>query len=276
MTSKQRHLAAGLIAIGVLGSASVSQAQVIYTGYGQTDFNYTGAPTVTVNAPGVANGGHEGTLSNDFLTLLSSNSLGTSPTSIETYCIDIYHTNNQGALPFQSVELIQGQTYSATRDNPTDTSTYGQQGLGRAAWLVNNYQNDPNVDKVALQLAIWKAEYETQGDSANFLNLTSNLATVYFTNFGGLTSLQLTNVLADATAYLTASVAAGGGQYAVAKGIWVSYQGDAQDQIFAPSFLPNSLPLVPEPATMMMCATAFVVVSGVAWRRRRKVEAAQA
>ena len=270
MTSPIRHLLAGLVAVGSVCAASSAHAQL----YGLTSFNHEDVG-VTINVPGKPS---ENTLANSFVTSLSNSSSGPATSSIETYCIDIYHPNNghhgDNNSSYQEVRLITSSTYDATRDNPNDTSTYGAGGLGRAAWFVNNTttlaaQTPGGVlDKPALQLAIWKAEYETQADTGNYASLGAG--TISFSTD------PMSQVGKDAIAYLTASLAAGTApngtsSYATSIGTWVSYQGGAQDQIFDPKFSP-----VPEPASMAMCATALVGLTGVAARRKQKAKAAKA
>ena len=117
------------------------------------------------------------------------------------------------------------------------------------------------IQKAALQVAIWKAEYET--DTTNLTDLNHGRIT--------LTGLDAT-VAADATAYLTASLD-NHGALSSSAGILVHYLGDAQDQLLDPHSLP---PSVPEPkASLVMSGTALLAVAGLGLRRR-KARTAQA
>jgi hypothetical protein len=269
MTARLRYWLTGLIAAGAFFCSANSLQAQLYTGFGRTDFNTIGDVGVTINKPV---GDPEGTLSNNFTTSLSSVVSGSPVTAtVETYCIDIYHTNNgiQGSNDptFQQVELISGSSFAvastqaaAGRDTGfgTASTTYELAGLGRAAWLVNTFSTAQGVDKVALQLAVWKAEYEGETDSGNYANLLAG--TISFTGINPNSQVGI-----DATNYLLASLN-GGSTYSTGTGIWVSYQGIAQDQIFDPRNIPGN---VPEPASLVMSGTALLAVAGLGLRRRK-------
>jgi hypothetical protein len=142
---------------------------------------------------------------------------------------------------------------------------YQRDGLGRAGWLLEQFGVGILSDdqRAGLQIAIWKAEYETQVNvSSHGADLT--LGAITFYNFG------TTAAAAYAVSYLTQDLTSNHGAFGhVNDAHWVSYQGNAQDQIALPG-TGNFVSAVPEPASVAMWGTALLVVSGLAYRGKRK------
>jgi hypothetical protein len=229
--------------------------------YGVT--NFYGGSNVTVTDHNLSYS--ESTLAGPFTTTISQN--GSTPLySMTTYCVDLFHYINGSSYGtnegYQAANLIYANNFSVLGANggrnfgtgsgiasPTATQLGG---LGRAAWLVDNQTSlaaltGGVIDQAALQLAVWKAEYET--DQTNFANVSG----------GAITFSGNATMLADATRYLQFDLNQNGGSAGIANGLLVAYQGDGQDQLAA----------VPTPATMAMSGTSIVIVSSVLWFRGR-------
>jgi hypothetical protein len=262
MSTFPKFSIAAAITLAALFAATPGRAQfLLATGTATTTFNYPGSVGVTITKTDVPTATVP-TSANDFTTIFTP-TVG-SAQNLDTYCVDIFHSIN-GSSPGPA-KLFEASSFTDGRDlgNTSITDSYKRAGLGRAAWLVNTYANVASVDKVALQLAVWKAEYEAYSSSgANYDNLIAG--TLYFSSVNS-------TIAANAKAYLDYSIVKGvGGQFATSTGIWVSYQDTSQDQIARnPNFNPN-FGSVPEPASVAMWGTAFLVVSGLAYRNKRKL-----
>jgi hypothetical protein len=195
------------------------------------------------------------TTASSFTTHFSTDG-GITYTSKTTYCVDLYHYTS-GPVDAQ---VINANTFAAntstnyTTSQNTQTDAYSQAGLGRAAWLVSTYANSTGVNQAALQIAVWKAEYETHhaGFSASYASLTSGDAQ-FATD--ALTQNQ-------AQLYLLGSLLAGGGQYATMNGYWVSMHKDGnitQDQLYGS----------PEPSALAIAALGAMGLVGYGLRRKR-------
>jgi len=216
------------------------------------------------------------TTAGTFTTTIANNSGLTGGTAYTSYCVDLFHYTGSvdkldnlvgtsgltGPLPLTNVY--------GTGSTDVGTSPWQLAGFGRAAWLVDTFGGSLTTDaqRALLQIAVWKADYSSQNDTANFANVLAG--TEYVTNTynfhsdpGGLTSTQISTI----DGYLAASVAAGGGTYATASATWVdfsNYNGNhTQDQLIA-------VP-VPEPSALAIAGLGALGMIGYGTRRRKNV-----
>jgi hypothetical protein len=106
------------------------------------------------------------------------------------------------------------------------------------------------------QVAIWKAEYETNSADYNILNAGALRIT-------GLNS----NVSSLATSYLNASLAAGGGSaFATDSALWVNYYNVTGDH---PQF---QLMTVPEPSSLALQFAGLGTLGLFAYGRARRAK----
>ena len=162
-----------------------------------------------------------------------------------SYCLDAMHylTSPQTVTP------------SSTDDFASAVTDAG----GKAAWLFNTYaygvHNESgalgNVHAAALQVAIWEAIY----DSSNGLG-------------GGTFQLLTTGpVYNTATQYLNALYADGKGGYNTSSATWLDAPlSRGQDLITDDQLDETAVPSIPEPGSMLLCATGLAAL----WRARRK------
>jgi hypothetical protein len=204
------------------------------------------------------------TIANSFTTTLTS---GPTTTTVETYCIDLYHYTSSD---FVAVTPYAASSFAANMSSNyqnsqntlnTPNTTYFQEGLGRAAWLVNTYGAASNLNRAGLQIAIWKSIYEESGNVAAS-GAVLNAGSIRFSNVDSA-------VKTAAEGYLHASIsAAGGSAYAVATGNWLSFAkagNQTQDQIAR--LLPAPFNPVPEPSTLALGLLAAAGI-GAGWLRR--------
>jgi hypothetical protein len=250
---KPGFLLAPLLA-NLLGGLAAPSAHAGLTG---KSVENSGGVSVTIHDPSspLANAmGNIVTLTGSQTTYINN---GTTTTTYQTYCVDLYHYTNSSYVAVQ--EIANTNTFATntssnyTNSPDTPNTAYGQAGLGRAAWLVNMFANHAGVDRAALQIAIWKAEYET--NLSDYDKLSAGIIT-----FSGLS----TAVQADAKSYLDQSWTAGGGQFASSTAyVWFSFTKGGnytQDQIAA---------AVPEPAGLAIAGLGAIGFGFHALCRRR-------
>lgn len=192
------------------------------------------------------------TIANAFTTTFNDGS------TVESYCVDLFHYTNPSH--YTTVNTVNNASNFTASSKNTLNLSYSLAGLGRAAWLVNTYANQTDVNKAALQVAVWKAIYE---EEENVSSMGSSLTT------GSITFSDLsTSTKNKAIDYLTVSLNIGGNTYASDTGTWLSFAKSGnytQDQIVAVS--------TPEPSALALSAIAMagMAVSSY-WRRRRAEE----
>jgi hypothetical protein len=264
MKLKPRHLIAALF----LFAAPMAHAQNTAV----TDFYHTSVNTgVTVYSPDSPFGQvrYDGTYANDFQTKAYANNVQTG-NAFTTYCVDLFHYSNGAPGPHspQAVSFLSSASFADGRNFGTGYSSNStvqqnqRNGLGRAGWLAANVFliNDATINdqRAGLQIAIWKAEYETNSADFNVLNA----GTIHLSSTAAAEHYALQ--------YLNLDLSLNGGHFGTAAANLVSYHGTAQDQIALPNTGPSFSP-VPEPASVAMWGTAFLVVSGLAYRNKRKL-----
>jgi PEP-CTERM motif len=168
------------------------------------------------------------------------------PASFYTYCVDPNHY----LLDPQSVDV-------STSDFMTVAGV--ADAGGKAAWLIDTYapsihQSGSGADAAALQVAIWEAISDDM----------PNLAAGLFSLIGSPT------IAAAAQGYLDALFSAPGGYY-VSTATWFDAPiGRGQDQMTPGS--PTQVAAVPEPASLLLCGSGFIVIA----RRLRRNKLATA
>jgi len=208
MNMIRRGFIAGL-AVAAMGlCTSSAKADIWGTSYA------TGNQSVVITDTGLGVGFTSGgQYAAEYGTTLASNSSGLNPTSYTSYCVDLTHetagyTQLDPALPL-------GQLPTVTAFPAGTTVASDDPSFGRAAWIADTYGRSPanDVTQAAVQIAIWKAMYET--NSSDYANLSAGSIT--FSSMG-------TGVATLAASYLSASLSAGGGSnFAIDQAQWVNY-----------------------------------------------------
>jgi hypothetical protein len=201
-----------------------------------------------VNINGVVNLVNEVT---NFQTKISDNG-GATYTTYQSFCVDLFHTiNNSSFGALDSPALPVTNTFQGPYGNQAPNGIPASH-FGYAAWIANTYgYGSLSVDQqAAVQIAIWKVEFENKGD---WTVTGDSTAGIYFTAAGGISAA----VLSNAQTIVNASIAAGGGSTpASASAEWVNYAWNGgnhyQYQVIG----------VPEPSTMAIAglgALGFLV-----------------
>jgi hypothetical protein len=192
-----------------------------------------------------------GTYYDQYSTTLATTSSGANAEMLISFCVDMFH-----ALP---------TSYSALASNPlplasafggtTGTTAPGgisDAALGAAAWIVNTfgYGNLTDAQWAGVQIAVWKAEFETSSDRTDL-----SQGNVEFS--GGSSPEALTY----AAQYLAAWANAG---YATSSATLVKYASDCSGDHFQ-----YQLIAVPEPSTLAIAGLGGLGLVGYRLRRRR-------
>ena len=243
-----RHLMRGVAAVAatwLLLSAAASTATAggvkalsTYTNSGGTNY------TIGFKLNGSNNGNTRSTVvGGDFNTAVYDNVpiMGPPSYSLRTWCADLLH--NLSGPPPRDVNI---STTSGSVGQTTSDGTALTRNLGAGGWLAKNINATDSIQKAALQIAIWEALYDNDGNlsAGNFILTNANA-----------------QIISTAQTYLNQALSAGGGSFAKQSVLFIAYvAGGSQDQIGC---------IIPEPATVVMSATAGVIFLGVGWRRRR-------
>jgi hypothetical protein len=237
-----RYLPAWLVVLCLVATPA-SASQIAFTGVGNgagVTFSLTGDPL--------------GNPYTGFAGEIEWAWVGTPPAGYDAgafyaYCLDAMHY------------LLNPETVTA---GSTDgfTSPVADAG-GKAAWLFNEYaagvHNESgalgNTDAAALQVAIWEAVYDTSNGLSN----------------GSFRLLSTGPVFDTATQYLDALYSKGPHGYHTSSATWLDAPaGLGQDQIIQGGR--NQITqqeTVPEPASMLLCATGLAALR---WVRRNRRE----
>ena len=160
---------------------------------------------------------------------------------LRTFCVDV----------LRALSSTPQSAYLSNENGRIAADSLGlKRNIGAAGWLANTYKNSANdgVSKAALQLAIWEAIYDNDGNlsTGNFKVL--NLSTLN------------SSVKTLAQTYLSAALSAGNGQFAQSLVTFINFKGCSQDQITC---------IVPEPASWAMISLAAAGFVGFRIKRRR-------
>jgi len=253
MNMIRRSFIAGFAIAAMVLCTSSAKAQFTYG----TSYAATGSGSVTITdttVPGFTSGGYY----DQYGTTLATSSGGAGATPFISYCVDISHsTAGYTALDTPALPIVTAFPSGTTVG--TDVN-----GFGRAAWIADTYGiGATGVTQAAVQIAIWKAEYETT--AADYANLGAGFITFTGDSYGG-------GALTAATTMLNASLTAGSGNFAIGKAEWVNYYDSdgshAQFQLI-PVLGGQSNP-VPEPSTLAIAGLGALGFVGYSLRRRKR------
>lgn len=234
--------AAWLLLNGAASTASAGGVKALssYSNAGGTNY------TIGFKLQGFNNGKVRSTVvGGDFSTSVWKNIPTTGPPSysLKTWCVDLLR--NLSSPPPRDAVVT---TTSGAANQTTSNGTVLTRNIGAAGWLAKNISAGDSIQKAALQIAIWEALYDNDGNlnAGKFILSTAD-----------------SQIVSAAQTYLSQALAAGGGVFAKSSTLFIKYsKGDSQDQVGN---------IIPEPTTLVMAATAGIVFLGMGWRRRREI-----
>ena len=240
-----------------------STAMMLGTAFSKAD-TYSYATTSVggpnwVNISASVNGNTmSGSYYDQYVTTLATSSSGANAVTTQSFCVDLFHdvSSSYSALANTALPLASafgGTTTAPAGINPT--------ALGTAAWIVNTfgYGNLTDAQWAGVQIASWKAEFETNSTDLANLKL-DNVAYLSQGNVqfsGGSSQAALTY----AAQYLAAWANAG---YATSSAILVNYASDSSGNHYQ-----YQLIAVPEPSTLVIAGLGGLGLVGYGLRRRR-------
>jgi len=215
-----------------------------------------GAPTEYIGISASVNGSTmNGLYYDQYVTSLATSSSGAGAVTYRSFCVDLFHDVSSSYSALASNPLPLASAFGGTGTSATFTTapaSINPNNLGAAAWIVNTfgYGNLTNDQWAGVQIAVWKAEFETDS------NYNLNQGNVRFSVGSSTSSTALT----DAAIYLAAWTKAG---YATSSAILVNYAtvnlNHYQYQLIA----------VPEPSTLVVAGLGGLGLVGYGLRRRR-------
>jgi hypothetical protein len=247
MLEYRKILIASFAGIAMLFAAALAKADTYASTHVAGAGNY-----VNINA-NVNGSTLTGLYYDQYATTIATSSTGAGAQTYRSFCVDMFHGASSSYSALANSPLPIAGSFGGTTGT-TAPAGINPVALGAAAWIVNTFGlgNLTDAQWAGVQIASWKAEFETNAADRT----TLNQGNVQFT--GGSSQSALTY----AAQYLAAWANAG---YATSSAILVNYASDANGNHFQ-----YQLIAVPEPSTLSIAVVGGLGLFGYGFRRWRR------